>query len=138
MAYNERGVTFIELIFVLVIIGILASLALPNYRNIKEQALDKEAKVNLKLIQAAEKIYRMEVGFYYHSIVCPDNAGINTNLRLSLPTGSSRSWSYQTQTAIERADALRTRGEVISGRYWSLDITAEEPICTSATGDPCL
>ena len=48
------------MLVVIIIIGILASLALPGFGRTKERTLGKEAQANLKLIAVAEKIYRME------------------------------------------------------------------------------
>ena len=96
MQKQFKAVTLLEILAVVVIIGILVALALPKFGTIKERAIDKEAKANLKLIQAAEKIYRMEVGSYYPAPVDSPKytQDINTNLKLSLPAGSSRNWTY--------------------------------------------
>ena len=59
--------TLIEMLVVLVIIATLAALAWPNYMAIKEKTLNREAKATLALIRAAEKVYKMEEGFYYPS-----------------------------------------------------------------------
>jgi general secretion pathway protein G len=46
--------TLLEFLVVIIIIGILAALALPNFGKAKEHALGKEAIANLKLMAAAE------------------------------------------------------------------------------------
>jgi len=60
----SRGFNLLELLLVVVIIGILASIALPNYTKSKEHALGKEAIANLKIIAAAERIAKLETGSY--------------------------------------------------------------------------
>lgn len=87
-----RAVTLTEILTVLIIIAILAALALPQFATTRERALSKEAKANLKIIDAAEKIYRMEAGFYYpYSGMQSDPAELNTNLKLSL---TENNWDY--------------------------------------------
>ncbi len=102
-------------------------LALPNFFKTKERTLDKEATANLKLIQAAEKIYRMETNTYYNSVSF-NNALINQNLKLSLPTGVSVNWVYYTDptgTAITNRNPSPTRS-------WYLTISATDPTCSGA------
>lgn len=85
------GFTMIELTVVLVVLGILVTLAIGQFSGSKEQALKKEALANLKLIAAAEKIYKLETATYV------DQAGssaVNTNLKLSLPI-TNPSWNYK-------------------------------------------
>lgn len=94
-----RGFTLLETLIVIVIISILAAIALPYYYGVKEQENDKDASTNLKLIMAAEKIYRMEVGAYDvedSGNAATDIANINDILRLSLPSAGNRVWDYKT------------------------------------------
>ena len=58
MARNMRGVTLMELMIVVVIIGILAAIAYPNYRDFAARAKRNEAKaILLEIAQNEERFY---------------------------------------------------------------------------------
>jgi len=127
---KNKSFTLTELLIVVVIIGVLAALALPGFGVTKERVLDREAKATLSLLQAAEKIYRMEEGGYYSST---DIGNINTNLRLNIPA-SGLSWGYGVDNSQATAARLPS-----SSRVWTLaytdDVDADHPSCTG-TGCP--
>jgi prepilin-type N-terminal cleavage/methylation domain-containing protein len=89
----ERGFTLTEIIVVLIIVGILVTLAISQFGPSRERALGKEAIANLKLIAAAEKIYRIENSFYYPNSGSQTSVSIiNSNLNLFL---SEKNWDYR-------------------------------------------
>ena len=93
----KLGFTLMETLVVIIIIGILASLGTISYSGVRERAIGKEAKANLRLIAAAEKIYRMEYGFFYPSTGNETLlTNINSFLRLSL---TARNWDYSINPA---------------------------------------
>ncbi len=101
------GFTILELIVVIVIVGILAALALPGYNKTKEKQYDKEAVANLKLIMAAEKVYRMEIGAYMAPTTNMDY--INRDLRLALSTGTNKLWDYEVVTGIANDTCIKAK-----------------------------
>ncbi len=61
---NGRGITLIELLIVVMIVGILASIAIPIYRGYMQRARRADAKTALEQIRAAQEMRRAEYGSY--------------------------------------------------------------------------
>lgn len=126
---KEKGFSLVELVIVVVIIGILATFAMPTYRNTQKKVLVNEAQSNLKLVRAAERIYRMETGGY---IGCADTATVNNNLKLSIP-GSSK-WSYKVVGASASAFTAKAKGAgAASGEVWCIKQDTEQPYSSSCS-----
>ena len=58
----KKAFTLIELLVVVLIIGILAAIALPQYQKAVEKTKATEARVNLAALVTAEKAYKMANG----------------------------------------------------------------------------
>jgi type IV pilus assembly protein PilA len=70
---NQKGFTLVELMIVVAIIGILAAIAIPNFRNYQMKAKTGEAKVNLGAIKTSMETYRAENNVYLAAAANPVN-----------------------------------------------------------------
>ncbi|MDR0734675.1 MAG: prepilin-type N-terminal cleavage/methylation domain-containing protein, partial [Elusimicrobiota bacterium] len=68
MQNNKRAFTLIELLVVVLIIGILAAIALPQYNKAVERARISEAVTNLKAIAEANRLHFLVTGSYAQNI----------------------------------------------------------------------
>lgn len=114
-----KGINLIEVIITIIIIGIVAILAVVRFGPTREESFDREARENLRLIQTAEKLYRVRFNnIYYPNLgVSPNMTAINNFLKLDLPVVNNR-WNYETFTT-GCVRATRTSGTV---RYWFMQI----------------
>ncbi|OQX02582.1 MAG: type II secretion system protein GspG [Desulfobacteraceae bacterium IS3] len=61
---NSRGFTLIELMVVIVILGILATLIVPNIMDAPDEAKQAKAKVDISAVETALKMYKLHNGTY--------------------------------------------------------------------------
>ncbi|MEL7568047.1 MAG: prepilin-type N-terminal cleavage/methylation domain-containing protein [Dehalobacterium sp.] len=61
---NERGFTLIELMMVLMILGILVSIAIPRFTGKISEAEDVKTQADIKIIQNAVDLYFLDYGAY--------------------------------------------------------------------------
>jgi general secretion pathway protein G len=61
---SRQGFTLIELMIVIVIVGILASLLIPRIMERPEEARRVKAKLDIKTIDSALKLYKIDNGTY--------------------------------------------------------------------------
>jgi len=132
---KKKGFTLVEILVVLVVIGILVALALSSFGVTKERAMDKEAKANLRLVQAAEKIYKLEMAHYFPpGTSTSDVSLINSNLKLRLPAPPKTiSWNYNVDASSQQIKATRNK---TGGRYFSINFTTDTITCTP-NSDTC-
>ena len=79
---HSRAFTLMEVLIVIVIMGVLAGLAVPNYFKTVEKARSSEAAANLKTIHLGQKIHRVDSNTFYGP--SSSLSDINTNLDIDL------------------------------------------------------
>ena len=102
---KRKGFTLIELIIVLIIIGILASIAGPMMGGMKTKSMCSEAAVGLSAVREALRQYRVEYGSYPMVAYCSVNQATSAKFPgLTLrpgagetPVGSSLDGTYFSQ-----------------------------------------
>ncbi|NQT46301.1 MAG: prepilin-type N-terminal cleavage/methylation domain-containing protein [Candidatus Omnitrophica bacterium] len=71
---KKNAFTLIELLIVVIIVGILATVALPQYTKVVEKARWTECWSNLNTVRRACEMYYLEHGFY------PDGTDVGSNM----------------------------------------------------------
>jgi prepilin-type N-terminal cleavage/methylation domain-containing protein len=107
---NRPGFTFIELLIVMVVMGLLASISVPRIRNMKERSYQATLRSDLGAVRTAQEAYYAENQQYATDV---------GSLELRLSTNVS--------VAIESSDPLR--GWKASARHNWLSTP-----CTTAAG----
>jgi len=99
---SSNGFTLIELLVVVLVIGILAAIALPQYQKAVEKSKFTEPLVWLRQIYRAEKMYYLQTGAYDQSIakleiVWPYGTKLTPNVtkfgKATLPNGTAYSFN---------------------------------------------
>jgi len=84
---SKKGFILIELLIVIAIIGVLATLLMANFVGVRQRARDAQRKSDIRQIQAALEIYRSDNGSYPTSL--PSCGG---SLSVTLPSGATTTY----------------------------------------------
>lgn len=93
---DRSGFTLMEIMIAIVIVGVVAAFAVPNYVKANNRAEERQMITNLRAIAAAQEIYKAQNGNYWpaHVVVPPTAnqgiAAINAALKLSILTSGAK------------------------------------------------
>ncbi|MBI3805484.1 MAG: prepilin-type N-terminal cleavage/methylation domain-containing protein [Nitrospirae bacterium] len=110
---NQKGFTLIELMIVVAIVGILASIAIPSMLNYQARSQQAEARANLDAIFTGMMIYSTEHTGY---------AGA-TLIEIGFATEGTRRYSYTLTGLTANTFTARATGMAgrITGDVWTID-----------------
>jgi prepilin-type N-terminal cleavage/methylation domain-containing protein len=100
MKHARSGFTFVELLVVIVIIGILAGLAIPRFGVSKEKAYVTLMQADLRNLETSQEAYYIDNLTYYDGslpspvMVYSASQGVTT----TITSGSDRGWSATATT----------------------------------------
>ncbi len=121
---NSQGFTLIELLIVVVIIGILAAIAIPQFASTKEKAFDSAAKSDIRNMQTAQEGYFADNQEYAAVSVSAETNGGTADL------GDGTIFKASPQVAVTVATA--TNGYTITALHsgsstsWCVDTTTPD------------
>jgi type IV pilus assembly protein PilE len=142
MLQRERGVTLIELMTVMLVLAILASIAVPSYRSYLLRAQRTDAKTSLLQVQAAEEKFYLQANKYTKDVTSAPPAG------LGLTSTSSNGYydvlvdfgtSGDDQTFLAKATPIAGKGQSddIKCTQFSIDDTGKRDASGPGGRDYC-
>lgn len=122
MKMGKKGFTLIELIVVVIVIGILATIAIPQYLKATEKAKGGKARNAMGLIAQAEKLYRADSDTYIASGTGSFAGDFEDYVELNEVDGDT-DWTYAVTGDASTFIITATRS---SGAYASSTMTLNE------------
>ena len=90
---STRGFTLIELLVVVVIIGILASIAIPKFANTKEKSYIASMKSDLRNLATAEEAFIFDSTYYTASLTALNGWSATTGVTITVNVATAGGWS---------------------------------------------
>jgi prepilin-type N-terminal cleavage/methylation domain-containing protein len=132
---SERGFSLIELLIVVLIIGTLAAIALPNYLESRQSAHNASALGSLRLIGSAEAAYRASHDQYTNDLNALHAQGYLNDPLLASGNRSNYTFTIPAGTVSDNFYEVSAAPNIAPWRYYYMDVSGVIRFRTGGTAD---
>ena len=132
---NKQAFTLIELLVVVLIIGILAAVALPQYQKVVEKARATEGLVMLKAIATANKAYYMANGEYATDIEALDIEVPGESVTKSSMNRRKSKWFEYGTRGQDTLNLISVANRLPTSSFYTLNYNTADVICCYGMND---
>ncbi len=124
-AASRKGFTLIEILIVVIILGILAAIVIPQFTNASEDARKSSVASQLQTLRSAVELYKLQHGDSYPTTGGSVTGAWDWNLLLntSLSYDSKTVGPYLQQTPTNSMNGSNLMGTSAAGNAWFIDAT---------------
>lgn len=141
---NQLAFTLMELMVVMIIIGVIAAIAVPNFNKVVEQSHESDATTQLMAIHAANQIRLAQTGSYWPTTTTNGLTVINSTLGLNIIANGMNYNCAGVGGTTFTCTATRSTGTAYVVQTTQADIktgvpnsdTTKNPRCTSGSACP--
>jgi general secretion pathway protein G len=110
---NRKGMTFVELLLVFVIIGLLTTIALPRLKHVKDRALIATMKRDLRTFAMHQESYYYDRASYTDDMVALVSAGFgpSPDVTISVNEATVLGWSATAEHAASTVECYLFVGD---------------------------
>ncbi len=125
MKNKKNAFTFLEVIFALVVIGILAMIVIPTYRGYVKRGIVTEGKNLLSDVNSAQQSYRYRTGKYYSTTTAE-----TMNAKLGVDFRKNKYFTSYTITANNTAGSFSVVTSYNGKSLTLTGYTTQQPVIT--------
>ena len=130
MMKNKHGFTLTEIMVTVIVVGLIAGFAVPNYSNGIKRNHERDAIAQLTALHATNKIFQAQnQSFFVGSGLSMDQ--VNTGLGINL-IANGKTFSYTSDGATYTATFVLSGGSSFTARVTGADLKETGP-----GGNPC-
>lgn len=134
---SPKAFTIMEILIVVIIIGVIAAFAIPNYGKSVAQSRLQDAILQLSAIRTANQVYYARTGSYWPPSGTENVAAINSNLSLNIiENGQTYSCTGTGATFSCSAVTLPLGPSSFTTTVTQAPLSTTNPQCTSGTTCP--
>ena len=140
---GKTGVTLIEIMVVVAIVGFLAAIAIPAYNNYVTRSRRSDAFTALETVRAAQEMYRAERGFYSEDFDDPADGNVlagcssgmaGSNYTISVNRTSATTYSIRVEPGEKQTGDFSLAIDH-NGRQWTCKGSCDAFNPTAPAGD---